>query len=69
MKENSKNEEIRKPIPSSGYWTISDLAGYLEIGSVQCQQKLIGMGIKIISFGKHYRNKLVALEDLKGVKV
>jgi hypothetical protein len=55
----------RAILPDKGIWTVGDLADWLEVSPTQCLQKLSDAGVKVLSLGKHYNNKIIRLEDLK----
>lgn len=65
MKEK---KEVKEILPDSGIWTVEDLANYLGLPSGLVQQKLSNLGIKVLSFSRLYRHKLIRLEDLKLLK-
>lgn len=57
--------EKKQILPSSGVWSIEDLAKYIEISPDTLQQTLTTKGIKVLILGKFYRQHLIRLEDLK----
>jgi len=60
-----KMDEPKKILPSSGIWSVEDLARYLGQQSGHVMQKLSDNGIKTLSFGSRYRLKFFRLEDLR----
>jgi len=56
---------MRSTLPSSGIWTVADLAEYLGMDTSKVQQALTNNGIKTLAFSNRYKHKLFRLEDLK----
>ncbi len=56
---------IKEILPSSGIWSIEDMAKYLGMQPDDLQQKLTDYGVKVIHLGIRYKARLVRLEDIK----
>jgi len=56
---------MREFLPSSGVWSVEDLAEWLGMKPADLQQKLSDIGVPIISLSSKYRHKLFRLEDLR----
>ena len=61
--EKGQNEG-RGILPSTGIWSVEDLALYLGLPSATVQDKLSDAGVKVISFSSRYKHKLFNLEHL-----
>jgi hypothetical protein len=62
---NEKEQrELREVLPYRGWWTVQDLADYLNLPAATVMQKLSDWGIRVRSFSRMYRHKMVQLEDL-----
>lgn len=58
-------KELKDILPSSGIWTVEDMANYLGVRSAVVMEELAKQGILVIHFGRLYRHKIFRLEDLK----
>jgi hypothetical protein len=64
----SDQRRVREILPSTGIWSVEDLALYLGLPSATVQQKLSNAGIKVISFSSRYKHKLFNVEHLANGK-
>jgi hypothetical protein len=61
----NERKGVRDILPSTGIWSVEDLALYLGLPSATVQDKLSNEGVKVISFSSRYKHKLFRLEDLR----
>lgn len=63
-----EQKEAKDVLPSTGIWSVEDLALYLGLPSATVQDKLSGLGVKVISFSSRYKHKLFNMEHLANCK-
>lgn len=59
-----ENQGSRIILPTSGIWTVQDLAEYLDMDASTLQQKLSDYGVRVMAFSNRYKHKLIKLEDI-----
>jgi hypothetical protein len=59
---------VRDILPSTGIWSVEDLAFYLGLPSATVQQKLSNAGVRVIHFSSRYKHKLFNMEYLANSK-
>jgi hypothetical protein len=59
-----EDKNTRIILPTSGIWTVQDLAEYLDIDPSALQQKLSDFGVRVMAFSNRYKHKLLKLEDI-----
>jgi len=64
----NEQRQSKDILPSTGIWSVEDLALYLGLPSATVQQKLSNAGIKVISFSSRYKHKLFNMEHLANSK-
>lgn len=57
--------ETKDILPSSGIWSVEDLAKYLNMRPDDLQQRLTDNGIKVLHLGTRYKARIIRLEDLR----
>ena len=64
----NERKGVRDILPSTGIWSVEDLALYLSLPSATVQQKLSNAGVKVISFSSRYKHKLFNMGHLANSK-
>jgi len=60
-----KKEPTKEILPESGFWTMENLAAYLEVRPDELQDKFSEFGIKTMRFGIKYKHRLICLSELR----
>jgi len=64
----SEQRRVRDILPSTGIWSVEDLAVYLGLPSAIVQEKLSNAGVKVIHFSSRYKHKLFNMEHFANSK-